>query len=199
MRPSVSGVCIRLVRHTDFMVQEALRSERHVSTWLRMTNANGVRAIAFVKSDDPEVHKFFKGRMSSTSAKIGEIQKKIKAMKQTDEVKRLFGIVGQKRLEYKANSRRHSENQGSGQIPLKRLRNGQQQDGSSRGQSYVDSIMAGAFAREKRRSIRLQLDINENYKNGPHADYRSRCWQRIADWLVWCLYALTVRHYPPAK
>ena len=55
---------------TDFMVKEALQKERLVSEWMQMTNANGVRAVAFVKSDDAEVHKFFKERMTATSAKI---------------------------------------------------------------------------------------------------------------------------------
>ena len=148
---------------TDYMVKEALQSERYVSTWLRMTNANGVRAVAFVKSDDPEVHKFFKGRMTATSAKIGEIQKKIKAMKQTDEVKRLFGIVGQKRIEYKAiradilkikeagNTAEAAEMVNNKMVPAL--------------QSYVDSIMA-VLSHEKKGIDAAATSINENYKNG---------------------------------
>lgn len=86
---------------THEIIDNALLKERLVSDWLRLTNANGVRALAFVKTDDKDVQAFFKNDMKKTSAKISTIQKQIKTLKSEPDEQKLFDIVGEKRAAYK--------------------------------------------------------------------------------------------------
>lgn len=101
---SATGVWrLQEVSHqTHEIIDNALLKERLVGDWLRLTNANGVRALAFVKTDDKDVQAFFKNDMKKTSAKISTIQKQIKTLKSEPDEQKLFDIVGEKRVAYKS-------------------------------------------------------------------------------------------------
>ena len=84
---------------SEKMVKE-VSIERAVQTWLTATTANGIRAVALMKSDDPDDQKYFQAEIKKTSAEISGIQKELLAMKKNPEEDRLFAVIGEKRKTY---------------------------------------------------------------------------------------------------
>jgi methyl-accepting chemotaxis protein len=69
--------------------------------WLRGVSTNTARTLAVLKSDNPEMTKFFKAEMAKTSAEVNKLQEALEKGSAEDELKGL-NIVAEKRREYSA-------------------------------------------------------------------------------------------------
>ena len=65
------------------VLEEGSAKIRAVGEWAGLTQVNAVRALAVLMTSDPAIENGFKGEIAATSAKIGEIQKKVEAMNLT--------------------------------------------------------------------------------------------------------------------
>ncbi|MES2933552.1 MAG: methyl-accepting chemotaxis protein [Pseudomonadota bacterium] len=84
----------------EHLVGNLLVKERHAHEWLLGTKSNALRALAFVRSTDPDSQKYFQAQMDQQSKLISEVQKKVEATLESAEEKQLFAEVGAKRSTY---------------------------------------------------------------------------------------------------
>jgi methyl-accepting chemotaxis protein len=87
---------------TDDLLDHQLTTERLVLEWQSIINANVQRALAAVKTGDPEVQKFFENGIAASSKLALEDQKKLAELLVDPDAKALFKTAGEKRDIYQA-------------------------------------------------------------------------------------------------
>ncbi len=85
---------------TDEMVKQGLVKERLAADWLGATSSNSVRTFALLKSTDLEDQKYFQKGITQTSQSITENSKKLLAMLDKPEEKKLYEASLAKRAAY---------------------------------------------------------------------------------------------------
>ena len=75
---------------TEAMVKQALVKERLAADWLVATSSNSVRTFALVKSTDADDQKYFQKGITQASLDITETSKKLLAMLESPEEKKLY-------------------------------------------------------------------------------------------------------------
>ncbi|MBT9598751.1 MAG: HAMP domain-containing protein [Vitreoscilla sp.] len=85
--------------------------------WRGLTQANAARAFAILSSTDAELGKQLKGDMEATSARIGELQKRLDEMAASPEEKNLLGNVAKARSAYVALRKEQTTAHESGPLP----------------------------------------------------------------------------------
>ena len=91
---------------TDELLDHQLKTERLVSEWQSIINANVQRALAAAKADDPEVQKFFENGIATNSKRALEDQKKLAELLTDPNAVTLFKEAGEKRDRYQAARKR---------------------------------------------------------------------------------------------
>jgi methyl-accepting chemotaxis protein len=72
---------------SEAVIQEVSQRHDAVVQWAGLTDANAIRTLALVLSDEPAVQAEFKDAIAATSAKISEVQKSLEAMPLSDREK----------------------------------------------------------------------------------------------------------------
>ncbi|HYD95587.1 MAG TPA: methyl-accepting chemotaxis protein, partial [Noviherbaspirillum sp.] len=82
------------------MMQEPLTKERYVADWYRMIYTGIRRTAAIARSSDPSLGSFFAEEAAASTKFTTEMQKKVEGLLSTDQEKRLFADIGDKRKAY---------------------------------------------------------------------------------------------------
>jgi methyl-accepting chemotaxis protein len=85
---------------TSDLVHQSMKKQKQAQAWLLANSVNGVRTIAFFKSNNPEVRAYFQKEISAESKRITDIQNDIEASLDTQVEKDLFAEVGKNRKVY---------------------------------------------------------------------------------------------------
>jgi methyl-accepting chemotaxis protein len=86
---------------TDYVINDKLKNERLISEWQSLVETNMVRTIAAVKATDEPTQKYFEQAISSTSARISELQDTIGARLSNPTAKAIFSEAMQLRSAYR--------------------------------------------------------------------------------------------------
>lgn len=62
------------------MNTDSVVNERNANEWLEVIRESGIRTVAIIKSDDPEVQQYFQTKIASESARIAPIRKAIESL-----------------------------------------------------------------------------------------------------------------------
>lgn len=89
-----------VAQETRTMMHEPLAKERYISDWYRVIQAAVRRTAAIAKSSDASLTKFFADDAAATSKLATDMQNKVESLLVTDEEKKLFAAVGEKRKAY---------------------------------------------------------------------------------------------------
>ncbi|RJG08181.1 HAMP domain-containing protein [Noviherbaspirillum cavernae] len=81
-------------------MEQATHKQQLAQEWLAGNVTNAVRSLARARSNDLGNQQFWEGEMKTQSAKITEIQKKVEALLTSEEERKLFATVVQRRVEY---------------------------------------------------------------------------------------------------
>ena len=76
------------------------RIERLVGTWFAQTQANAVRAMVLISSDDPELKRALSPQLAAATLQISDLQKQVEALVAGSRDKALLDDVGAKRTSY---------------------------------------------------------------------------------------------------
>ncbi len=85
---------------TATMIALDLQKERLASEWAANIDANGVRTIAVIKSNNADHQKFFKNQMAGTVDRTSAVQKKLDELIKSDEGRKLFNSLLAQRKVY---------------------------------------------------------------------------------------------------
>lgn len=85
---------------STILTEQLLKKERLTQTWLSKTKENSIRAISMVRSTDPEIAKYFKSDVDTTTKSINEVQKNLELLITNEKEKELFSEVSKKRSAY---------------------------------------------------------------------------------------------------
>jgi methyl-accepting chemotaxis protein len=85
---------------TRDMMSQPLLKERLIGDWYANLASGIRRTIAIAKSSDPALGPYFAAEAAASSKSSGEYQKKVEALLETDEEKKLFQQIGEQRKIY---------------------------------------------------------------------------------------------------
>ncbi|MGB6054770.1 MAG: methyl-accepting chemotaxis protein [Burkholderiaceae bacterium] len=85
---------------TDYMVKQMLVKERLSIDWLRSVSLNEVRTAAVTKSNGYGAQKFFEEQIDAEGKRITELEGKLQALLSTEEEKKLFAAIREKKIVY---------------------------------------------------------------------------------------------------
>ena len=85
---------------TATMIALDLQKERLASEWAANIDANGVRTIAVIKSNNADHQKFFKDQMAGTVDRTSSVQKQLDELIKSDEGRKLFDALLAQRKVY---------------------------------------------------------------------------------------------------
>jgi methyl-accepting chemotaxis protein len=85
---------------TATMIALDLQKERLASEWAANIDANGVRTIAVIKSNNADHQKFFKDQMAGTVDRTSAVQKQLDELIKSDEGRKLFNALQAQRKVY---------------------------------------------------------------------------------------------------
>ncbi|ASU36898.1 hypothetical protein hmeg3_00405 [Herbaspirillum sp. meg3] len=85
---------------TASMISQDLQKERLASEWAANIDANGVRTVAFIKSNNADHQKFFKDQVAGTVDRTSAVQKQLDEMVKSDEGRKLFNALLDQRKVY---------------------------------------------------------------------------------------------------
>jgi methyl-accepting chemotaxis protein len=87
---------------THEMMQQPLAKERMISDWYRLIHTSVRRTSAISKSSDPSLGPYFAADTAASTKEVNELQKKVEALLEGDEEKKLFDNMMAARKRYVA-------------------------------------------------------------------------------------------------
>ncbi|MGN6389419.1 MAG: MCP four helix bundle domain-containing protein, partial [Burkholderiaceae bacterium] len=87
---------------SEHAVGDLLRKEQQAEEWLAATTANGIRALAVVRSSDADTDKYFQSQIAADSKRISTLQDALSASLEAPAEAALFKTVGERRAYYLA-------------------------------------------------------------------------------------------------
>ncbi|WP_081768839.1 methyl-accepting chemotaxis protein [Herbaspirillum sp. RV1423] len=85
---------------TANMISQDLLKERLASEWAANIDANGVRTVALIKSNNPDHQKYFKDQVAGTVDRTSAIQKQLDELVRSDEGRKIFNALLAQRKVY---------------------------------------------------------------------------------------------------